>query len=113
MSNTIMLNVTDKAAEKAKNLLLGANDSKHLGLKIGISQGGCSGLTYEIEFADKINKGDEVVKYKGVTFIIDPAATLFLIGSTVDWQEDKFKSGFIFKNPNETSRCGCGESFSI
>ena len=71
-------------------------------------------LFLEKESREKIHLSpDEVVDEKGIKFIIDPAATLFLIGSTVDWQEDKFKSGFVFLNPNETSRCGCGESFSV
>ncbi len=112
MKNSIMLNITEAAADKAKELL-GKSDKKHIGFRIGVLQGGCSGLSYNVEFADDIKAGDEVVENKGITLIIDPAATLFLIGSEVDWQEDKFKSGFIFKNPNETSRCGCGESFSV
>lgn len=112
MSNSIMLKITDLAASKAKELMLDSN-SDCIGLKVGILQGGCSGMSYNIEFAEKIKEGDEVVEDKGIKLIIDPAATLFLIGSTVDWKEDKFKSGFVFTNPNETSRCGCGESFSV
>ena len=112
MKNSVMLKITEAAFLKAKELLSNV-DKECIGLKIGISQGGCSGLSYNIELAKEIKDSDEVVDEKGIKFIIDPAATLFLIGSTVDWQEDKFKSGFVFLNPNETSRCGCGESFSV
>ncbi len=112
MSNSLMLDITENASKKAKQLLLESN-LKPIGIRIGILEGGCSGLSYNVELTGEVKNGDEIVKIQGVTFIIDPAATLFLIGTTVDWQEDKFKSGFVFKNPNETSRCGCGESFSV
>jgi len=112
MSNSIMLKITDAAILKAKELLSSVNDGS-IAIKIGILQGGCSGLSYNIDLVKEIKDSDEVVDEKGIKFIIEPAATLFLIGSTVDWQQDKFKSGFVFINPNETSRCGCGESFSV
>ena len=112
MSNSLMLDITENASKKAKQLLLESN-LKPIGIRIGILEGGCSGLSYNVELTGEVKNGDEIVKIQGVTFIIDPAATLFLIGTTVEWQEDKFKSGFVFKNPNETSRCGCGESFSV
>ena len=70
-------------------------------------------MTYNVNHAVEINMQDEVIKRDGISFFIDPGAVLFIIGSTVDWKEDKFKSGFSFENPNETARCGCGESFSI
>ena len=70
-------------------------------------------MTYNVEHSKSINENDEIIKREGINFIIDPSAILFLIGSTIDWQEDKFKSGFTFNNPNETARCGCGDSFSI
>ena len=70
-------------------------------------------MTYDVVHAKSFNEQDEVIKKDGVTFVIDPSAILFIIGSTIDWKEDKFKRGFSFENPNETARCGCGESFSI
>ena len=69
-------------------------------------------MTYNVELSEKIRQGDEVIKKEGINFIIDPGAIMFLLGSTIDWKEEKFKQGFTFENPNETARCGCGESFS-
>ena len=111
MSKEISVNITKKAINKAKELL--NKDQKSIGLRIEIQKGGCSGMTYNVVYSNKINDQDEVIEREGVNFIIDPSAVLFLIGSTMDWKEDKFKSGFIFHNPNETARCGCGESFTI
>ena len=111
MVKQINVNITEKAAEKAKELI--SRDKNSVGLRIEIQKGGCSGMTYNVVHADKINSQDVVITKKGVTFIIDPSAILFIIGSTVDWKEDKFKRGFSFENPNELARCGCGESFSI
>ncbi len=112
MNKSIDLSITNSAASRIKHLLELKKES-FLGIRVGVAQGGCSGLTYEVELAKEIRQGDEIIEDKGVKVVIDPAATLFLIGSTVDWVESKFESGFVFKNPNETSRCGCGESFSI
>ena len=69
-------------------------------------------MTYEVSLSEKIKEGDEVIKKQGINFIIDPSAVMFLLGSTIDWKEEKFKRGFTFENPNETARCGCGESFT-
>ena len=111
MSKEIIVNITDKAIEKAKELI--KLDKSSIGLRIEIQKGGCSGMTYNVLHTDKVKSQDEVLKKDGIIFIIDPSAILFIIGSTIDWKEDKFKSGFSFKNPNESSRCGCGESFSV
>ena len=105
-----IVNITDNAAKRAKLLI---NNNSHIaGLRISISQGGCSGMTYEVNLTEKINQDDEVIEKDGISFIIDPSAIMFLLGSTIDWKEEKFKQGFTFVNPNETARCGCGESFS-
>ena len=105
-----IVNITDNAAKRAKLLI---NNNSHIaGLRISISQGGCSGMTYEVNLTEKINQDDEVIEKDGISFIIDPGAIMFLLGSTIDWKEEKFKQGFTFVNPNETARCGCGESFS-
>ena len=111
MSKEITVNITDKAIEKAKELV-SLNDNS-IGLRVEIQKGGCSGMTYNVVHAVKYNSQDEIIKKNGVTFVIDPSAVLFIIGSTIDWKEDKFKRGFTFENPNETARCGCGESFSV
>ena len=110
MSKNPIVNITKNAVSRAKCLL--ENDSKFIGLRISVSQGGCSGMTYNVELSEKIREEDEVIKKEGINFIIDPGAIMFLLGSTIDWKEEKFKQGFTFENPNETARCGCGESFS-
>jgi iron-sulfur cluster assembly protein len=83
------------------------------GLRVGVKNGGCAGMSYTMEYADAINQYDEVVEDKGVTILIDPKAVLFLLGAEMDVQTDKFASTFVFRNPNETSACGCGESVAI
>ena len=108
--NSPIVNITDSAVERAKFLL---DDNPDLvGLRFSISKGGCSGMTYEVSLSKNINQGDEIVEKDGISFIIDPGAVMFLLGTTIDWKEDKFKKGFTFINPNETARCGCGESFT-
>ncbi len=83
------------------------------GLRVGIRTGGCSGMAYTMEFAAEKQPLDEVVEDKGVTVLIDNKALMYLIGSEMDYVEDKLQSGFVFNNPNEKGRCGCGESFHI
>jgi iron-sulfur cluster assembly protein len=106
------IKLTDAAAERVK-ALLARREAPAAGLRIGVKSKGCSGLSYTIEYADAKNPLDEVVEDKGVTIFIDPKATLFIIGSEVDYVEDKMQSGFVFRNPNEKGRCGCGESFHV
>lgn len=106
------LNITDRAAEHIQ-ALLSKRDKPSVGIKVGVRTRGCSGLSYTIEYADEIGKFDEVVEDKGVTVLIDPKAVMFLLGTEMDFQDDKFKSGFVFNNPNEKGRCGCGESFNV
>ena len=74
---------------------------------------GCSGLSYTLEYADEVKPYDEVAQFGDIKVLIDPKAIMFLLGTTMDYREDKFKSGFEFVNPNEKGRCGCGESFSV
>ena len=107
-----MMTLTEAAAERAKHLMANA-DKPIIGLRVGVKAQGCSGMSYYVEYAEEQKKFEEVVEDKGVTILIDPAATMFLIGSEMDYQEDKLQSGFVFKNPNEKGRCGCGESFHI
>ncbi len=106
------LTLTDAAAAQV-TALMNKREKPALGIKIGVRTRGCSGLSYTIEYADEIGKFDEVVEAKGVRVLIDAKAVMFLIGSEMDFVEEKFKSGFTFTNPNEKGRCGCGESFSV
>ena len=106
------MTLTDAAAERVKQLMAKA-DKPIVGLRVGVKAQGCSGMSYFVEYAEEKKKFEEVVEDKGVTLLIDPAATMFLIGSEMDYKEDKLQSGFTFSNPNEKGRCGCGESFHI
>jgi iron-sulfur cluster assembly protein len=104
--------VTDAAAQRIQ-ALLAKRGKPSVGIRVGVRSRGCSGLTYTLEYADEKGKFDEVVQDKGVTILIDPKATMFIIGTEMDYVEDKLQSGFTFRNPNEKGRCGCGESFHV
>ena len=107
-----VMTVTPTAAERAKALIDGRGKPT-VGIRIGVRSKGCSGMSYTLEFADKQEPMDEVVETGGIRLLIDPKASLFLIGTEMDYEEEKLKSGFVFKNPNEKGRCGCGESFHV
>ena len=106
------MTVTDEAAKRIQ-ALLAKRGKPSAGIRIGVRSRGCSGLTYTLEYADTKGKFDEVVEDTGVTLLIDPKATMFIIGTEMDYVEDKLQSGFTFRNPNEKGRCGCGESFHV
>src|SRR3546814_996111 len=107
-----IITLTDAAAERVKTLMSRADDGV-AGLRVGLSTGGCSGLSYVVEYASEAKQFEEVVEDKGVRIFVDPAATMFLIGATMDFREGKFESGFVFENPNAKGTCGCGESFHV
>ena len=106
-----LIQITDRAAEQVKSLM-DANPNAN-GLLIGTKSGGCSGLEYVMDLTDAAPEGAEVVEDKGVTLYVQASSLLHLIGSEMDWIEDRFQSSFVFKNPNATNQCGCGESFSL
>jgi iron-sulfur cluster assembly protein len=106
------MTVTPAAAERAK-ALIESRGKPTVGIRIGVRSKGCSGMSYTLEFADKQEPMDEVVETGGIRLLIDPKASLFLIGTEMDYEEEKLKSGFVFRNPNEKGRCGCGESFHV
>ncbi len=106
------MTVTDQAAQRIQ-ALLAKRGKPSVGIRVGVRSRGCSGLTYTLEYADEKGKFDEVVQDKGVTILIDPKASMFIIGTEMDFVEDKLQSGFTFRNPNEKGRCGCGESFHV
>ena len=109
-----IVTLTDAAAERVKRLLANANsDEPVLGLRVSVNTRGCSGLSYVVEYATDQKRFEDAIEDKGVKIFIDPTAVMFLIGSEMDYVEDKFHSGFVFSNPNEKGRCGCGESFHV
>jgi iron-sulfur cluster assembly protein len=105
-----LITLTESAAERVRRLME-ASDKPVLGLRVGVKTRGCSGLSYFVEYAEDQKRFEDAVEDKGVKIFIDPTAVMFLIGSEMDYVEDKFQTGFVFTNPNEKGRCGCGESF--
>ena len=107
------ITLTDAAAERVRDLVAKSDDDGVIGLRVGINSKGCNGMSYIVEYAKEQKKFEDMVEEKGVKLFIDPTAVMFILGSEMDYTEDKFYSGFVFNNPNETGRCGCGESFSV
>jgi iron-sulfur cluster assembly protein len=103
------MRLTETAAARIKDIL-GRADQPIAGVRVGVKNGGCAGMSYTMEYAERANPTDEVVEDKGVRLLIDPKAVLFLLGTEMDFKVDKLSSGFVFNNPNQTSACGCGES---
>ena len=107
-----VIKLSTNAAERIKEIM-SKSEKETLGLRLGVKSGGCAGMEYVLEYAKNINPTDEVIEDKGVKVFIDPAAIIYLIGTEMDYKKDEFSSSFVFNNPNETERCGCGESFKV
>ncbi|MGE5567343.1 MAG: HesB/IscA family protein [Parcubacteria group bacterium] len=107
-----VVTLTDRAAERVKEIMAKA-DGRYMGLRVGVRNGGCAGQEYVLEYAEAANPLDEVVEDKDVTILIEPKAVLFLIGTEIDYETTRLASKFVFRNPNETDACGCGESVTI
>tara|TARA_B100001093_G_C25956110_1_gene647022 strand:+ start:99 stop:434 length:336 start_codon:yes stop_codon:yes gene_type:complete len=107
-----VIKLSQNAAERIKDIMSKAEDST-IGVRIGVQTGGCAGMSYIMEYAKDIKPNEEVIQDKGVKVLIDPKAIIYLLGTEMDYKKEKFSSQFVFKNPNETERCGCGESFKI
>lgn len=107
-----VLNVTEAAAARIRDIVTHA-EKPALGVRVSISKGGCAGMSYQMDLAHEIARGDEVVDTNGVKVLIDPKAILYLLGSEMDFVVDKLSARFVFRNPNEVSSCGCGESVSL
>jgi len=110
--NKQVITLSDNAAIRIKEVMASASKST-IGVRVGVKSGGCAGMSYLMEYVEKVKVDDEVVEDKGVKVFIDPGAVMYLLGTEMDYKKEEFSSTFIFKNPNETERCGCGESFKI
>jgi iron-sulfur cluster assembly protein len=107
-----VVSLSDAAAARVKEIMARA-EKPYAGLRVGVKNGGCAGQEYLIEYAERIEPLDEVIEDKGVTILVDPKAVLFLIGSEIDYETSRLSAKFVFRNPNETDACGCGESVTI
>ena len=112
LSRFKVMTLTESAAERVKQIMANA-DKPTVGLRVGVRNGGCAGMSYTMELAEQVEPLDEVIEDKGVKVLIDPKAVLFLLGSEMDFRADRLSATFQFRNPNETSSCGCGESVAI
>ena len=107
-----VITLSNSAATRIKEIM--SKDEKNsLGVRVGVKSGGCAGMSYIMEYTKEINPNDEVIEDKGVKIFIDAGAIMYLLGTEMDYKKEEFSSTFVFKNPNETERCGCGESFKI
>jgi iron-sulfur cluster assembly protein len=107
-----VMTLTDTAAQRVRDIMA-RSERAVAGLRIGVKNGGCAGMEYTMEWAERQEVLDEVIEDKGVKLFIDPKAVLFLLGTEMDYKVEQLKSGFVFNNPNQTSACGCGESVQL
>ena len=107
-----VIKLSDNAANRIKEIMSKA-ESSAIGVRVGVKSGGCAGMSYIMEYAKEAKKNEEVIEDKGVKVFIDSNAIMYLLGTEMDYKTDKFSSQFVFKNPNETERCGCGDSFKV
>ena len=107
-----VIKLSDNAANRIKEIMSKA-ESSAIGVRVGVKSGGCAGMSYIMEYAKEAKKNEEVIEDKGVKVFIDSNAIMYLLGTEMDYKTDKYSSQFVFKNPNETERCGCGESFKV
>ena len=107
-----IISLSDQAATRIKEIMSSASNES-IGVRVGVKSGGCAGMSYVMEYTKEIIPNEEIIEEKGVKVIIEPKAIMYLLGTEMDYKKEKFSSQFIFNNPNETERCGCGESFKI
>ena len=107
-----VIKLSQNAAERIKEIMSKAEE-KTIGVRVGVKSGGCAGMSYIMEYAKEIKPNEEIIEDKGVKVFIDSAAVMYLLGTEMDYKKEDFSSTFVFNNPNETERCGCGESFKI
>ena len=107
-----IITLSDNAAQRIKEIMANTKEPS-IGVRIGGKSGGCAVMSYIMEYAKSSNSNDEVIEDKGVKVLIDPSAVMYLLGTEMDYKKEELSSTFVFKNPNETERCGCGESFKV
>ncbi len=107
-----IITLSDRAASRIKEIIASSKEPT-IGVRVGVKTGGCAGMSYFLEYAKEPKASDEVIEDKGVKVLIDPGAVMYLLGTEMDYKKEEFSSNFVFKNPNETERCGCGESFKV
>ena len=107
-----IISLSENAAKRIKEIMSVA-EKNSLGVRVGVKSGGCAGMSYVMEYTKEINPNDEVIEDKGVKVFVDPAAIMYLLGTEMDYKKEELSSYFVFNNPNETERCGCGESFKV
>ena len=107
-----VVTLSEGAAERVREIMAKAV-KPYAGLRVGVKNGGCAGQEYVLEYAEAANPLDEVVEDKGVTILVEPKAVLFLIGTEIDYEVNRLSAKFVFRNPNETDACGCGESVTV
>ena len=107
-----IITLSENAALRIKEIMSKA-ESNTVGVRVGVKSGGCAGMSYIMEYTKEPSPKDEIIEDKGVKLFIDPGAIIYLLGTEMDYKKGEFSSSFVFKNPNETERCGCGESFKV
>ena len=110
--NKQIISLSNNAANRIKEIMSNA-EKDSIGVRIGVKSGGCAGMSYVMEYTKEVNPNDEIIEDKGVKVFVDSGAIMYLLGTEMDYKKEEFSSSFVFKNPNETERCGCGESFKI
>ena len=110
--NKQIISLSNNAANRIKEIMSNA-EKDSIGVRIGVKSGGCAGMSYVMEYTKEVNPSDEIIEDKGVKVFVDSGAIMYLLGTGMDYKKEEFSSSFVFKNPNETERCGCGESFKV
>ena len=110
--NKQIISLSNNAANRIKEIMSNA-EKDSIGVRIGVKSGGCAGMSYVMEYTKEVNPSDEIIEDKGVKVFGDSGAIMYLLGTEMDYKKEEFSSSFVFKNPNETERCGCGESFKV
>tara|TARA_B110000495_G_C22453898_1_gene283224 strand:- start:115 stop:447 length:333 start_codon:yes stop_codon:yes gene_type:complete len=107
-----VIRLSDNAANRIKEIM-SSKETDSIGVRVAVKSGGCAGMSYAMEYAKEVNPNDEIIEDKGVKVFVDAAAVMYLLGTEMDYKKEEFSSSFVFNNPNESERCGCGESFKV